>query len=273
METTIPTITDLGAIKAKQRATWGSGDYGRIGVRLQIVGETLCDAADVQASEKVLDVAGGNGNGSLAAARRFAEVTCTDYVEELLDQARARADADRLAMRFQVADAEALPFEDAAFDVALSTFGVMFAPDQPRVATELLRVVRPGGRIGLASWTPEGFLGRLFQVVGRFLPPPAGVRSPMIWGSETGLVELFGPRAADIRTKRRIYEFRYASAEHFVDYFRTYYGPIHRTFGTLDAGGRRELAEALGSLLNEWNRGTRGALVVPAEYLEAVITR
>jgi SAM-dependent methyltransferase len=266
-------ITDFGAIKAKQQATWATGDYGQIGVRLQIVGETLCETVDVQASERVLDVAGGNGNSSLAAARRFAQVTCTDYVEALLDHARIRAAAERLPVRFEVADAEALPYEDGSFDVVLSSFGVMFTPDQRRAAAELLRVVRPGGRIGLASWTPEGFLGEMFRVVGAFAPPPAGIRSPMVWGSETGLVELFGPGAADIRTERKTYNFRYASEAHFVDFFRTYYGPVYRAFGALDENGRRDLAAALGSLLKEWNHSTRGALVVPAEYLEAVITR
>jgi SAM-dependent methyltransferase len=267
------TLPDYTAIKTKQQATWASGDFGQVGVRLQIVGESLCEAVDIQAGEKVLDVAAGNGNASLAAARRFAEVTSTDYVPELLEQGRRRAEADRLRMSFQTADAEALPFDDGSFDVALSTFGVMFAPDQRRSAAELLRVVRPGGRIGLANWTPEGFIGRLFQVVGSFVPPPAGLRSPTAWGNEPSLVELFGPEASDIRTERRVCNFRYASPEHWVDFFRIYYGPTHRAFAALDESRQHALHAALVALAREWNRSRRGALVVPAEYLEVVITR
>jgi ubiquinone/menaquinone biosynthesis C-methylase UbiE len=269
----IATRPDTNAIKVKQQATWASGDFGQIGVRLQIVGESLCEAVDVQAGDKVLDVAAGNGNASLAAARRFAEVTSTDYVPELLEQGRRRAEADHLPITFQVADAEALPFEDGAFDVALSTFGVMFAPDQKRAAAELLRVVKPGGRIGLASWTPEGFLGALFKVVGSFVPPPAGLTSPMAWGTEPRLVELFGPGASDIRTERKSYVFRFASAEHWVDYFRAYYGPMHKAFAALD--GSRQLAfhAALTALVQKSNRSERGSLALPAEYLEVVITR
>lgn len=219
------TAPALAAIKMRQQATWAAGDYGQIGVRLQIVGESVCEALDLRAGERVLDVAAGNGNASLAAARRFAEVTSTDYVPTLLEHGRLRADVERLPITFQTADVEQLPFPDASFDVVVSTFGVMFAPDQRRAAAEVLRVVRPGGRIGLANWTPEGFLGRLFKVITRFVPPPAGVVSPMTWGSEPHLVELFGPEATDIRTTRRTYAFRYRSPEHFVDFFRTYYGP------------------------------------------------
>ena len=267
------TTRDFTAVKARQQATWASGDFGQIGVRLQIVGESICEAVDLHAGETVLDVAAGNGNASLAAARRFADVTSTDYVPALLEQGRRRAEADLLPISFEVADAEALPFEDSSFDVALSTFGVMFAPDQERAAAELLRVVKPGGRIGLASWTPEGFLGRLFEVVGSFVPSPAGLRSPMAWGTEPRLVELFGPGASDIRTERKLCVFRYASAEHWVDFFRAYYGPMHRAFATLDDYRQRALHSALTELAQKWNRSERGALVVPGEYLEVVITR
>jgi SAM-dependent methyltransferase len=264
---------DYSAIKTKQQATWASGDFGQIGVRLQLVGESLCEAVDLHAGEKVLDVAAGNGNASLAAARRFAEVTSTDYVPELLEQGKRRAEADRLPMSFQVADAEKLPYDDASFDVALSTFGVMFAPDQDRSAAELLRVVKPGGRIGLANWTPEGFIGKLFQLVGSFVPPPAGLRPPAAWGTEPRLVELFGPYAADIQTERRMCVFRYASAEHWVDFFRSHYGPMHRAFAALDETKQRDFHAALVALAREWNRSQRGDLVVPAEYLEVVITK
>ena len=273
MEAITITTREFTAVKARQQATWASGDFGQIGVRLQIVGESICEAVDLHAGETVLDVAAGNGNASLAAARRFADVTSTDYVPALLEQGRRRAEADLLPISFEVADAEALPFEDSSFDVALSTFGVMFAPDQERAAAELLRVVKPGGRIGLASWTPEGFLGRLFEVVGSFVPSPAGLRSPMAWGTEPRLVELFGPGASDIRTERKLCVFRYASAEHWVDFFRAYYGPMHRAFATLDDYRQRALHSALTELAQKWNRSERGALVVPGEYLEVVITR
>jgi len=263
---------DLEAIKARQQVMWTSGDFGQIGTRLQIVGESLCEAVDLLATDKVLDVAAGNGNASLAAARRFAEVTSTDYVPQLLDQGRRRAEADRLPIAFQVADAERLPFPDATFDVALSTFGVMFTPNQERAASELVRVVKPGGRIGLATWTPEGFLGKLFKVVGAFVPPPASVRSPLEWGTETRLVQLFGPRATDLRVERKDYAFRYRSAAHWIEIFRAYYGPTHKAFAALDESGQRSLHAALMELLERENRHDGDALVIPGEYLEVVIT-
>ena len=259
------------ALQQRQQATWAAGDFGRIGVRLQIVGETLCEAVGVRACDAVLDVAAGNGNASLAAARRFADVTSTDFVPELLEQGARRAEAEGLPMLFKVADAEALPFDDSEFDVALSTFGVMFAPDQPRAASELIRVVKSGGRIGLASWTPDGFVGELFKVVGRFVPPPAGVSPASAWGTETRLVELFGPHACGIVTRRRQYVFHFVSPEHWIEEFRDFYGPIHRAFVTLDEPGRQGLHDALLELLKRHNRGGRDSLVVPADYLEAVI--
>ncbi|SEJ06041.1 Methyltransferase domain-containing protein [Pseudomonas linyingensis] len=264
---------DLAAIKARQQATWASGDFAVIGTTLQIVGELLAEAVDLRAGERVLDVAAGNGNATLAAARRFAEVTSTDYVPHLLDKAAARARAEGLAVEFQVADAENLPFADGSFDVALSTFGVMFAPDQPRTAAELLRVVRHGGRIGLANWTPEGFIGELFRVIGAHVPPPAGLRSPLRWGDEAALVELFGPQAADIRCTRKLFNFRYRSAAHWIEIFRTYYGPTHKAFAALDAAGQAALHADLERLLAARNVGGADSLVVPGEYLEVVITR
>ena len=213
---------DFAAIKQRQQATWASGDFAIIGVTLQIVGESLAEAADVRADERVLDVAAGNGNATLAAARRFAEVTSTDYVPELLDKGRIRAAAESLPVTFRVADAEALPFRDGEFDVVLSTFGAMFTPDHSRTAWEMMRVTRPGGRIGLVNWTPEGFIGQLFKVIGAHLPPPAGLQSPALWGTEPHLVELFGPQAASIRCERRKFNFRYNSAAHWLEVFRTY---------------------------------------------------
>jgi SAM-dependent methyltransferase len=200
-------------------------------------------------------------------------VTATDYVPELLDQALRRAAADDLPLTIQVADAENLPFADGAFDVALSTYGVMFAPNQARAAAELLRVIRSGGRIGLANWTPDGFVGRLFRLIGGFVPPPVGLASPALWGTEPRLVELFGPQASDIRTVRKPFVFRYRSAEHWIDEFRRYYGPVYRAFAALDPAGQRSLHEALRELLGTFDRGGHDALVVPSEYLEVVIQR
>jgi ubiquinone/menaquinone biosynthesis C-methylase UbiE len=239
-----PVKLDLEAIKARQQATWASGDFGRIGVLLQIVGETLCEAVDLRSSDNVLDVAAGNGNASLAAARRYADVTSTDYVPELLEQGLRRAEAEGLPILTRVADAENLPFRDGEFDVALSTFGVMFAPNQERAANELIRVVRPGGRIGLANWTPDGFVGELFRAVGSFVAPPPGIKPPAAWGTETRMVELFGTHAADIRTERKQFVFRNLSAEHWIDTFRRHYGPVLRTFEVLDAAGQAELHAA-----------------------------
>jgi SAM-dependent methyltransferase len=264
---------DLKAIKARQQATWASGDFGVVGTTLQIVGESLCEAVDLYSGEAVLDVAAGNGNASLAAARRFANVTSTDYVPELLEQGRKRAAGDRLPIEFQVADAEALPFTDESFDVVLSTFGVMFAPNQEQAAAEMLRVVKSGGRIGMANWTPEGFLGELFRTIAAFVPPPAGLKSPMGWGSEPRLVQLFGTRAADIRCERRYFMFRYRSAEHFIEIFRNFYGPTHKVFAALDADNQNALHKRLVELLARFNRAGAKSLVVPAEYLEVVITK
>src|SRR5262245_23618187 len=274
MQTLLPaTGPDFEVIKTRQQATWAAGDFGRIGVTLQIVGEELCEAVDLRATDRVLDVAAGNGNASLAAARRFADVTSTDYVPELLEQGARRAAADGLAMRTQVADAENLPFPNATFDVVLSTYGVMFAPNSTRAAAELLRVTKPGGRIGLANWTPDGFIGELFKVVGRFVPPPPGITPPATWGSETRLVELFGPHAADIRTQRRMFMFRYRSAGHWIEMFRSYYGPVHKASAALDAAGQAAFHEALLELLAKYNQGGSESLIVPGEYLEVVIRK
>lgn len=264
---------DFLAIKQKQQATWASGDYGSIGTRLQIVGELLAEAVDLRAGEQVLDVAAGNGNATLAAARRFARVTSTDYVPTLLEQGKARAQANGLEIEFKVADAESLPFENGSFDVALSTFGVMFTPEHHKAAKELLRVVRSGGRIGLANWTPEGFIGDLFRTIARYLPPPAGLQSPMLWGSEPRIVELFGTEALDIRCVRRHYNFRYESAAHWIDIFRNYYGPTLKTYAALDGSKQIQLTADLTALLERLNVGGPQSMVVPSEYLEIVVTR
>jgi ubiquinone/menaquinone biosynthesis C-methylase UbiE len=262
---------DYSSIKAKQQATWASGDYAVIGTTIQIVGEQLCEAVDLLAGERVLDVAAGNGNATLAAARRFAEVTATDYVGELLERGKERARAERLTVAFRQADAEALPFADGSFDVALSTFGVMFTPNQEQAAAELVRVVRKGGRIGLANWTPDGFIGQLFKTLGKYVAPPAGVRSPSLWGTTARLGELFPGQ--QVSTTKQLYQFRYQSPAHWLELFRTYYGPLHRAFASLDAPKQAALAADILALLETSNRATNGALVVPGEYLEAVIVK
>src|SRR5688572_15581341 len=270
--TATTTGPDLAAVKTKQQAMWASGDFAVIGTTLQIVGETLCEAVDLRAGEKVLDVAAGNGNATLAAARRFADVTSTDFVPALLDKGRARAQAEGLDVHFQVADAEQLPFPDASFDVVLSTFGCMFTPEHARVAREMMRVLRPGGRLGMANWTPSGFIGRLFKVIGAHVPPPAGLQSPALWGTESHLVELFGPRSAAMQVERRIFNFRYRDAAHFVQVFRDWYGPTHKAFAALDAERQPLLERDILALLEEFNTAGSDSLVVPGEYLEVVIT-
>jgi len=265
--------TDLNVLKTRQQSAWASGDYAVIGTTLQIVGEQLAEACDLRSDERVLDVAAGNGNATLAAARRGCRVTSTDYVPALLDRGAERARAERLDVTFQVADAEILPFADASFDAVLSTFGVMFAPDQGRAAAELARVCRPGGRIGLANWTPEGFIGQVFRTLGRHLPPPAGVQPPSRWGVEANLHALFGDTAGAIAVRPRLFNFRYRSAAHFIDVFRTWYGPIHKAFAALPAEGALALERDLTELLDRMNRAGDTSLVVPSEYLEVVATR
>jgi SAM-dependent methyltransferase len=265
------TIPDYAAIKRRQQAMWATGDYAVVGTTLQIVGERLAEAVDLMAGERVIDVAAGNGNATLAAARRFADVVSTDYVGELLARGRERADAERLTVTFQPADAEALPFPDQSFDVALSTFGIMFTPSQEHAAREISRVVRKGGRIGLASWTPDGFIGQLFKTIGQHVPPPAGVPSPSLWGTEARLAELFPGH--QIQATREHFNFRYRSPQHWLDVFRTTYGPTNRAFAALDDAGQAALAHDILALLDHFNCGGRDGLMVPSAYLEAVVTR
>jgi ubiquinone/menaquinone biosynthesis C-methylase UbiE len=260
---------DFAAIKQRQQATWATGDYSVVGTTLQIVGERLCEAVDVRAGERVLDVAAGNGNASLAAARQWCSVTATDYVGDLLDRARERAAAERLAIEFREADAEALPFADGSFDVVLSTFGVMFTPNQDRAAAELSRVCRRGGRIGLANWTPESFVGQMFRVVGKHVPPPAGLKPASLWGTEARLRELFGPH--DVSVTRQTFQFRYRSTGHWLEVFRTFYGPTNRAFAALDEPGQAALQADLAELAARMNRGGPETLIVPSEYLEVVV--
>jgi SAM-dependent methyltransferase len=273
MNITLTAAPDLKAIKARQQVAWSSGDYALIGTTLQVVGEQLCEALDLRSGSKVLDVAAGNGNVSLAAARRFCDVTSTDYVPALLERGRARAAAEGLTIVFREADAEALPFADGSFDVVVSTFGVMFAPDQERAAAEMLRVCRRGGKIGLANWTPEGFIGQMFKVMGKHVAPPAGVKPPPLWGSPARLGELFDSKKASVDHAKREFNFRYRSPAHWVDIFRTWYGPVHKAFGTLDGAGQAALEKDLLALVARMNRAKDGTMSVPSEYLEVVVTR
>jgi ubiquinone/menaquinone biosynthesis C-methylase UbiE len=264
---------DFDAIKARQRQTWASGDFHVIAALIVPVSEQLCEAVDLRAGERVLDVATGSGNTAIAAARRMCEVTGVDYVPELLERGGARASAEGLRISFGEGDAEALPVEDGSYDVVLSTFGSMFAPNQERATRELLRACRPGGRIGLASWTPEGWIGEMFRVTSRHVPPPAGLRPPTRWGTEEGLRELFGDRVDEVRSSRRTFDWRFASAQQYVTLFRTYYGPTLKAFQALDETGQQALERDLFAAVERFNRSDDGTLVVPAEYLEFVATK
>jgi ubiquinone/menaquinone biosynthesis C-methylase UbiE len=266
-------VVDLNAVKARQQAAWSSGDYAIIGTTLQIVGERLAEAMDLRAGQTVLDVAAGNGNITLAAARRWCEVTSTDYVESLLEFGRKRAEAERLQVKFQIADAEDLPFADASFDAVVSTFGGMFSPDQDRTAAEMLRVCRSGGHIGLANWTPDGFIGQMFKTIGKYLPPPAGVRSPAVWGTREWVQTTFGAAASTITAEPRHFTFRYRSAQHFLDIFRAYYGPMLKAFEALEEVAGKALARDIIDLVGRFNTSGDQTMVVPGEYLEVVITR
>ena len=264
---------DLAAVKSRQQTAWSAGDYAVVGTTLQIVGESLCEALDLRAGQKVLDVAAGNGNATLAAARRWCDVTSTDYVPALLERGRARAGAEGLAVQFREADAENLPFENEAFDVVVSTFGVMFTPNQEKAAAELARVCKAGGKIGLANWTPGSLIGELFKLIGRYVSPPPGLKSPALWGTEERLRELFDSAIGSMQCERKHFVFRYRSAEHWLETFRTYYGPMQKAFGALDAGKQDALARDVVQLAGNFNRAGDGALVAPSEYLEVVITR
>jgi SAM-dependent methyltransferase len=267
------TTVDYDTIKQRQHDTWSSANYAVIGTTLQLVGESLCEAVDLAAGERVLDVAAGNGNASLAAARRGAEVTAADYVPALLEAACARAAAEGLTLAVREADAEELPFGDGTFDVVLSTFGVMFTPDQERAAAELLRVCRPGGRIGLANWTPEGFVGQMFKVVGKYAPGAPGVRSPLEWGTEARLGELFGDGVQELGARRQEFVFRYRSAQHWLDAFRTYYGPTHKAFGALDRDAYQSFTHEMLTLAWHHNTSITHALRIPAEYLQVMAVK
>jgi ubiquinone/menaquinone biosynthesis C-methylase UbiE len=269
----VTAMPDLTAMKARQQVAWSSGDYGLIGMTLNIVGETLCEALDLRSGQTVLDVAAGNGNITLAAARRWCKVTSTDYVPDLLERGKTRAEADGLVIAFEKADAEDLPYVDNSFDAVVSTFGVMFTPNQDQAAAEMARVCKHGGKIGMANWTPAGFIGQLFKTLGKYLPPPAGAKSPALWGTKARLDEMFGPVSSSISAEPRIFNFRYRSAEHFIDFFKTYYGPVLKAFGALDAAKQKSLHGDMIALIESLNTAKDGTMVVPGEYLEVVIVK
>ncbi len=264
---------DYAAIKDKQKGIWGAGDYARVGTTLQIVGENLAEAMDVRADQKILDVAAGNGNFTLAAARRWADITSTDYVHSLLERGKQRAIADGFDLTFEIADAENLPFAEGSFDAVASTFGVMFAPNQVKAASEMLRVVRKGGKIGLANWTPGGFIGAIFKIIGGYVPPPAGLQSPAMWGTDAHLDLLFGQDVEEIEVARKNFNFRYRSADHWLEIFRQYYGPIHKAFAALEDRQQQSLVQDLKNLIDNMNQSGDDSMLVPGEYLEVVITR
>lgn len=264
---------DYAAIKAKQTTAWASGDYAKIGITLQIVGETLAETMDLTPGSKVLDVAAGNGNATLAFARRWCDVTSTDYIEPLLARGRERAEAEALNVTFQVADAEQLPFESGAFDAVVSTFGVMFTPNQRRAASELIRVCRAGGKIGMSNWTPEGFIGQMFRTIGEYITPPAGVSSPAVWGSKSWLNDVFATESRPIAMHQRSFIFRYRAPKHFIDFFRAYYGPVHKAFLALEPTRQAALAADLQDTIARFNTATDGTMRVPSDYVEVVISK
>ena len=270
---TTPQTPDLKTIKGRQQKAWSAGDYGRVGVTLTMMGELLAEASDIKPGQRVLDVACGNGNASLAAARRFCEVTGIDYVPVLIDEARKRAESEGLTVDFREGDAEDLPFEDASFDVVLSTLGVMFAPDQDKAAQELLRVCKPGGTIGMVNWVPDGYVGDLFRTIGKHVPPPAGLKPLFRWGTEEGLDELLHGGVGSLQTRRRSFVWRFQSAKHHVGFMRGYYGPLHKAFEVLDEEGQQALDQDLISLVQSYNRSDDGTAVWSADYLEVVATR
>jgi len=264
-------LADVMTLKSRQQTMWASGDFAVIGTTLQIVGEELCEAMDLRSGQRVLDVAAGNGNAALAAARRWCDVTASDYVPALLDRARERALGERLPLKIEVADAEALPFPDESFDAVMSTFGAMFTPDHQKPAKEMLRVCREGGKIGLANWTPDGFIGELFKAVGRYLPPPAGMKSPALWGTRTHVLELFA--GASCKTEVKNFMFRYRSDDHWLNTFKTFYGPVLKAYESLDEEACQALTADIKALIKWFNRAGDGTMVVPAEYLQVVIEK
>src|SRR5215204_1626518 len=266
-------VPDSNALKERQVKIWTAGEYARIGNPIAIMGELLCEAVDLHSGDDVLDVATGSGNTAISAARRFCNVTGMDLAPESIEHARRRAEAEAMDITFEVGDAEDLPYEDASFDVVVSTIGVMFCPDQEAAAGELLRDCKQGGKIGLASCAPDSFSGQKLKTVGKHVPPPPGVKPPSLWGTEERLRELLGEGVSSLQTTRRTYNFRYPSAGHFVEHFRSYYGPTLKAFESLDPDGQEALAKDLEKLLERWNISGDATLIMPSDYLEVVAVR
>ena len=266
-------MVDLNAVKAQQLKTWATGDFAMIAWNTVFPCELLCEAVELRAAQKVLDVATGSGNAALSAARRRCEASGIDYVPALIERARERAAVERLPARFEVGDCEEIPYPDGSFDAVLSVYGSMFAPNQEKAAQELIRVCRSGGRIGMANWTPAGFWGRTFGLVAKYLPPPEGLRPPPEWGTEKRLRELFGSATSSIHIIERSALFRYRDSAHWIEVFRTYFGPIMRVLETLDVKQRGEFLTELDDTLNRFNRSGDDTLVVSADYLEVVMTK
>jgi SAM-dependent methyltransferase len=265
--------SDLTSVKDRQRQAWAAGDFSRFATVIVIVSELLCETADLRAGQRVLDVACGSGNTAIAAARRNCDVTGLDYVHPLLERGRERAVVERLDVRFLCGDAERLPFRHGSFDAVMSTFGVMFAPDQSRAADELVRVCRPGGRIAMANFPPDSLAGGFFRAVSRRLAPPRGVKPPVVWGTEAGLRTLFGDRTDVERATRRTAMLRHHSPEAAVAFFGRYFGPITTAFAALEAPDRGRLEGDLVDLVASANRSGDATVVVPFEYLEVVLRR
>jgi ubiquinone/menaquinone biosynthesis C-methylase UbiE len=265
---------DLGVVRQAQQKTWSEGDFAMVAGIVEMVAEELVEAVGIVADERVLDVACGSGNGALAAARRaWGNTVGADFVPALLERGRERATAERLDVDFVDADAVDLPFGDGVFDVVLSIFGAMFAPEHEKAAAELLRVCRPGGRIGMANWVPDGGVGKMFTTIAKHAPPPPGISSPLLWGTEEHLRELFGEGISELRLERRKSRQTFRSADHFLDFFRTYFGPTKVAYERVGAEGEEALTADLRAYLDEYNTGGEGTLVLEPEYLQVVATR
>ena len=264
---------DYAAVTGRQQAVWSLGDYGRVGSLLSAMGDGLVQELDVHAGERVLDVAAGNGNAALPAARRFADVLATDYVPELLAEAEQRAQAEGVVLRTEVADAQALPYPDGTFDVVLSTLGAMFAPDQEAVARELTRVCRSGGRIGMANWTPDSMIGDMFRIVGRRVPPPQGLQPPVAWGDPERVTALLGPHCSDLRTSRRTFPWRFPSPQACLEHFRTWYGPTVAAFRAVGEDGRGGLERELVDLFTQHSTADDGTMAADVPYLQVIAVR
>lgn len=265
---------DLQAVTQMQQKTWSEGDFAMVANLVYYPSENLAEALDIVPDERVLDVACGSGNAAIAAARRaWGNTVGADFVPALLERGRERAAAERLEIEFVEADAQDLPFGEGSFDVVVSVFGAMFAPDQERTAAELLRVTKPGGRIGMANWTPAGDVGGMFMTVAKHAPPPPGLNPPLLWGTEERLRELFGEQISDLQVERRISRQPFRSASHYIEFFRRFFGPVKMAFERVGPDGEQALEADLRAYLEEHNAAGERALVLEAEYLRVIATR